>query len=275
MVENTQNPQLTSLTDALAMIARTVEPVAPSEQNIAAALGNTLAADAGSDNARRLAGSRLRRVDIALLALVGVERVPIRAPRVLVIPVAKSGSAADTTGALIAGAIESEGGIATIEAKPLDAAINRLDCDAVIAIGGDTNLRTLAKMGQVEFDGVALNPGGAIAFGNAGARPVLLLPERMEAALAAWLTIGRRLLARLAFRLIEEQPYLLELARPITSTRGLAEVIPVRRRAAQVEPISGSDWTAQTIARADGWILVPAESEGHPAGTKVAMRPWP
>ena len=101
------------------------------------------------------------------------------------------------------------------------------------------------------------------------------MPGRIEAALAAWLTIGRRLLARLSFRLIEDQPFLLELARPVTSTRGLAEIVPVRRRAAQVEPLASGDWSPQTIARADGWILVPAESDGFPAGTKVAMRPWP
>ncbi len=277
MAEETQNQraaQLTSLTDALAKIDRAVEPVEPAERNLAAALGCTLAADAGPDNARRLAGARLRRTDIAMLASLGVERVAIRVPRVLIIRSAEFGNVADAVCMLIAGAIEGEGGVASIETKPLDAALNHQACDAVIAIGGDANLRMLANLDQIEFDGIALSPGGAIAFGKANTRPVLLLPEPFESALAAWLTIGRRLLARLAFRLIEEQPYLLELARPVTSARGCAEIVPVRRRAAQVEPLGG-DWTAQTIARADGWILVPAESEGHPAGTKVAMRPWP
>ena len=275
MAENTQIPQLTSLTDALAMVDRTVEPVEPTQQDLTAALGYTLAADAGPDNARRLAGARLRRIDIAILASLKVERVAIRTPRVLIIRPAKSSPTIDAVCALIEGAIAGEGGIVSIEAKPLDATLNHQACDAVISIGGDANVPTLANIGHVEFDSVALNPGGTIAFGNANNRPVLLLPERIEAALAGWLTIGRRLVARLAFRLIEEQPYLLELARPITSARGWAEIIPVRRRAAQVEPLAGSDWTAQSIARADGWILVPAESEGHPAGTKVAMRPWP
>ena len=114
-----------------------------------------------------------------------------------------------------------------------------------------------------------------LSVGNGDGRPVLLLPGHIEAALAAWLTIGRRLLARLSFRLIEEQPFLLELARPVTSKRGLAEIVPVRRRAAQVEPLTNEGWTPQTMARADGWILVPAESEGLTAGTKVQMRPWP
>ena len=274
MAENAKNRQLISLTEALAILDRTVEPVAPAERDLSA-LGYTLAADAGPDNARRLTGARLRRIDIALLASFKVESVAVRMPRVLVVRTGKPNNNADAVCTLIAGAIDGEGGIASTEAKPLDAALNNEDCHALIAIGGDANLRALADAGQVEFDGVALDPGGAIAFGNANARPVLLLSDKIETALVAWLTLGRRLLARLAFRLIEEQPYLLELARPITSTRGQAEIIPVRRRAAQVEPLAGSDWTAQTIARADGWILVPAESEGFPAGTKLQVRAWP
>ncbi len=275
MAETKQNQLPLSLTEALATIDRTVEPIAPAEQDLNAALGYTLAADAVPDNAKRLTGARLRRIDVALLASLRAERVAIRTPRVLVVRTGKSGNIADAICTLIAGAIEGEGGISSIEAKPLDSALNQENCHAVIAIGSDANLRMLANLGRIEFDGVTLSPGGAIAFGNVNGRPVLLLPERIEAALAAWLTLGRRLLARLAFRLIEEQPYLLELARAITSTHGLAEIIPVRRRAAQVEPLAGGDWTMQTVARADGWILVPAENEGHPAGTKVAMRPWP
>ncbi len=275
MSENTQIPQLASLTEALAKIDRTVEPVEPTQQDLTAALGFTLAADAGPDNPRRLAGARLRRIDIAILASLKIERVAIRTPRVLLVRTAKSGTAIDAVCTLLEGAIEGEGGIVSIETKPLDAALNHQACDTVIAIGGDSNVRILTNIGHVEFDGIELNPGGTIAFGNVNARPVLLLPERIEAALGGWLTIGRRLLARLAFRLIEDQPYLLELARPVTSERGRAEIIPVRRRAAQVEPLAGSDWTAQTIARADGWILMPADSEGIPAGAKVQMRPWP
>jgi molybdopterin biosynthesis enzyme len=113
-----------------------------------------------------------------------------------------------------------------------------------------------------------------MAFGHAGGTPTLFLPAGMDG-FAAWLAVGRRLLARLAFRLIEEQPYLLELARPLLSPRGVAEIVPVRRRAAQVEPMTGDAWSPQSLARADGWILVPAESDGLAAGSKVQMRLWP
>jgi molybdopterin molybdotransferase len=265
-----------SLTEALAAIDVHPSPVDPAELKTADAVGCTLAADTGSDNVRCLAGSRLRRIDVALLTALKVEHVTVRRPCVFITRAAKSGPTADATCALIAGAIESEGGIAVVTTKPLLDALNHRDSRAVIVIGrDDESSRTLASMGGIFCDGLALTPGGDTVFGLVGMTPVLLLSGHIEDALAGWLTLGRRLLARLAFRLIEEQPFLLELARPIASTRGMAEVVPVRRRAAQVEPLTNDPWSAQSIARADGWILVPADSDGLSAGARVQMRPWP
>ena len=31
----------------------------------------------------------------------------------------------------------------------------------------------------------------------------------------------------------------------------------------------------QAIVRANGWILVPADSEGYAPGARVVVRPWP
>jgi molybdopterin biosynthesis enzyme len=65
------------------------------------------------------------------------------------------------------------------------------------------------------------------------------------------------------------------LSRKVASPLGLAEVVPVRRRFSQVEPLASAYLAPQALARADGWILVPADSEGYPEGTKVPVRPWP
>jgi molybdopterin biosynthesis enzyme len=256
------HPQPIPLPDALTIIDR-VDPVAPRDVELSAALGLTLAADAGTAGTLRLAGARLRRIDLALLASQGAAQVSVRAPNALVVHAAADASAA----ALIGGAIAAEGGIARI-AEAGSEMLKQSEHDAVVAIGAAPILAS------TEFAGVNLKPGGAIAFGYAAGRPTLILPTGFEA-FAGWLAVGRRLLSRLAFRLIEEQPFLLELARPIASTRGVAEIVPVRRRAAQVEPIAGSAWAPQSLARADGWILIPAESEGLAAGTRVQMRPWP
>ena len=83
------------------------------------------------------------------------------------------------------------------------------------------------------------------------------------------------MLARRAFRLIEEQPFAAELGRKIASPLGLAEVVPVRRRLGRVEPVASGYLPLQALIKAEGWILIPADSEGHPDGARVVVRPWP
>lgn len=236
-------------------------------------------ADATAGLQLRLAGARLRRIDVALLTALGVERVLVRQPRVRVV---RAGASDIVRGAamLIASAVESESGVVTGDIA-LEAALNDESADMVIAIGGtgggsnDESVHTLARAGQVQFHGIGITPGETTALGFAGPRPVLLLPGRIDAALAGWLTIGRRMLARRAFRLIEEQPFAAELARKIASPLGLAEIVAVRRRLGRVEPVAQGYLSMQALAHAEGWILVPADSEGHPAGARVVVRPWP
>jgi molybdopterin biosynthesis enzyme len=227
-----------------------------------------------------LSGARLRRIDVALLSTLGIGRVVVRQPRVRVASAGKGGMI-DGAAILVANAINAESGAAIAGASTLEAALNDGAVDAVVAIGGtgsgrnDASVGTLARIGTVAFHGIAIAPGETTALGFVGARPVLLLPGRMDAALAGWLTVGRRMLARLAFRLIEDQPFAAELARKVASPLGLAEVIPVRRRLGRVEPLGASYLPLHVLARAEGWILVPADSEGHAEGSRVVVRPWP
>ena len=237
-------------------------------------------ADASAGLQLRLAGARLRRIDVALLTALGVGRVLVREPRVHVVR-ASAGEIVRGAATLIASAIESESGRAVTGETTLEAALSDDGADMVVAIGGtgsgrnDASVRTLARIGKVQFHGIGIAPGETTALGFVGTRPVLLLPGRIDAALAGWLTIGRRMLARLAFRLIEEQPVAAELARKIASPLGLAEVVAVRRRLGRVEPVAAGYLSMQALAQAEGWILIPADSEGHAPGARVVVRPWP
>ncbi len=105
--------------------------------------------------------------------------------------------------------------------------------------------------------------------------PVLVVPGRLDAALAVWLTLGRRMLALLAGYDGTEQGTTVTLTRKIASTLGLVEIVPVRREAQGVEPLASGYLPLQSLARADGYIVVPADSEGFPAGAQVEMRPLP
>jgi molybdopterin biosynthesis enzyme len=68
---------------------------------------------------------------------------------------------------------------------------------------------------------------------------------------------------------------MLPLGRKVTSTIGLAELIPVGCGYGMAEPLASSYLSLGSLARSDGWIVVPAESEGFAAGTLVAVRSWP
>src|SRR4029079_4968529 len=86
--------------------------------------------------------------------------------------------------ALIASAVESESGVAITENTALELALNDEGADMVIAIGGtgsgrsDGSVNMLARVGKVQFHGIAITPGETTALGFFGGRPVLLLPGR-------------------------------------------------------------------------------------------------
>ena len=122
---------------------------------------------------------------------------------------------------------------------------------------------------------VPQRPGETAAFGFVGTRPVLLLPGRLDAALAVWLTIGRRMLQRLTAGASDEPTGTLTLSRKIASTVGLAEVIPLRRSGGTAEPLAAKYLSLSALTRSHGWLLVSADSEGYSAGAQVEMRPWP
>jgi molybdopterin molybdotransferase len=233
----------------------------------------------------RRVGDRLRATDLAAFAAAGLARVTVREPRMRVMALRGSGII-NAAARLIATDIERRGGAVRLdEAGPaLDVALASETVDAFIAIGGtgsgrnDSSVHVLEREGRVAVHGLALAPGETAALGFSGTRPVLLLPGRLDAALAVWLVVGRHLLAALAASKNKESEATetLTLTRKVSSTVGIAELVPVRRTPeGQAEPLTTRYLPLSSLTRGDGWILVPAESEGFAAGASVQVRPWP
>ncbi len=234
------------------------------------------------------AGERLRAVDLAAFAAAGIARVIVREPRIRVVPLRGSGIVM-AAARLIAADTGRRGGAVRLDdgGRDFSTVLAADTADAIVAIGGtgagrnDANVHTLAREGRLAVHGIALSPGETAALGFAEARPVLLLPGRLDAALAVWLTIGRRLLDRLAdtntMKAIEPAQSM-PLARKVISTVGLAELVPVRRNIDEpdkVEPLATKYLPFSALSRSEGWIIVSADSEGHSAGSVVSVRPWP
>ncbi|HEY1364198.1 MAG TPA: molybdopterin-binding protein [Xanthobacteraceae bacterium] len=233
------------------------------------------------------AGTRLSRLHAAALAVTGAGARPLQVcePRVHVAASRPGDPVIDAAAGLIAAAVETAGG-QPLRPQPaaagaaLDAAFTDAAADAVIGIGGtgsgrnDRAVQMLARRGRVDAHGLALAPGETAAFGFVGPRPVLLLPGRLDAAIAVWLVIGRRLMGRLTGAVEADPATRARLSRKIASALGLVEVVPVCRLAGAAEPLATTYLPLAALVQADGWVLVPADSEGYPPGSEVVIRPW-
>jgi molybdopterin biosynthesis enzyme len=256
-------------------LTEAIAAVAPGEGVLAAG------GDALANTPLRRAGERIRAVDVAAMHATGLARVSVREPRFSVATSGTAGSARDAAGVTLIGLINNSGGTVPHGLISLEAALADAQTDAIVAVGGtgsgptDRAVNMLARQGRLEVHGIAVLPGETAAFGFSGQRPVLLIPGRLDAALAVWLLLGRHLLARLAGGKVEDRGATLPLKRKVTSTIGLTELIPVSAAGGFAEPLASGYLSLTALAHGDGWIVVPAESEGFAAGMPVAVTPWP
>jgi molybdopterin molybdotransferase len=251
--------------------------------------------DAAAGEVLRPAGARLRHIDVATLRALGVATVRLRKPRLRICRARKARDAIGEAAALwLADAIAKEGGdplgaddgaaSPPLEAlvgghgvTPIESIID--DVDGAIIVGGtgsgrrDHAIEALARAGTVMAHGIAMTPGESAAFGFVRSRPVLLVPGRLDVAVAAWLLIGRVMLARLQGGDDDVSAAEGTLTAKVTSTIGLTELVPVRWSDGGVEPLASKYLPLTVLCRADGWIVIPAASEGLPAGARVMVKP--
>ncbi len=242
---------------------------------------------AGGDVSRRVplrrAGERLRELDVTALAAIGISQATVRSPRILVgCGSARRTPIIDAALDILVRAVTAAGGRAERARGDVEFFDSPLHgADAVIAVGGtgtgrnDGAVWALAQHGQVDVHGIAVSPGETAAFGLIGKLPVLLVPGRIDAVLAIWLLIGRHLVAKLAGGVVVDFSATLPLKRKVSSAIGTTELVPVACSAGAAEPLASGYLSLTALARSDGWIVVPPQSEGFAAGTPVAVRQWP
>jgi len=241
---------------------------------------------AGSDATPRAplrrSGECARAIDIVVMRAAGIKDVTIRLPRIAIVRGGEAISPAIDAGLATLIRVAGEaGGLVTGRSIGIESALSDEQIAALIAIGGtgsgrhDAAVQTLARLGRVEAHGIAVSPGDTAAFGFVGARPVLLVPGRLDAALAIWLLIGRHLVAKLAGGSVDDVPAMMPLKRKVTSAIGLTELVPMSCASGMAEPLASGYLSFESLSRSDGWIVIPADSEGFAAETPVAVRSWP
>jgi len=225
------------------------------------------------------AGRRVRPLDLLVARTAGLEKLKVRRPRLCVVDIPASSGHAVTAHLISEDARAVGASIVLVEAKGRDAAsiTAALDIgtsDLLVTIGGsgvgrtDAAIAALSQRGEVLAHGIALQPGRTSAVGRIGKVPAIALPGAPDHALAAWWTLAMPVLDRLS-GLWPRQRLTLPLARKIASTVGIAEIVLLEQIEDAWMPMAVGDMPLETIAGADGWLAVPAASEGFAAGTPV------
>jgi molybdopterin molybdotransferase len=154
------------------------------------------------------------------------------------------------------------------------------DADVILVSGGssvgqeDHAPGVLAETGELSVHGIALRPASPAGVGFLNGRPVFLLPGNPVSCLCAYDLFAGRAIRRLGGR-STDLPYhtqILPLSRKIASPAGRVDYVRVRVEAGAVEPLatSGASILSSTT-RADGFVLVPRDSEGHAEGEEVRV----
>jgi molybdopterin molybdotransferase len=300
--------------DAVVMVEYTQRGTGPDDElevGKGAAPGDNVVR-AGDDLRRSdvvlLAGRRLRPQDVGVVAALGVRRVPVhRRPRVGILSTGNEivpadrverpapGQVRDVNSFSLAAAVRRAGcvaeraGIVRDDADELEGALRELvaRCDAVIVSGGssvgarDLTALVLTRLGaEIRFHGISVRPGKPTILAQAGGKPILGMPGVPVSALVIFDAFVRPLLWRLGGER-ERDPWparrRARLSRRVASVAGREDWIRVRLGGPDrdlAEPLLGGSAALTTLLRADGYVVVPAGSEGLAEGEPVEVLLW-
>jgi molybdopterin molybdotransferase len=152
--------------------------------------------------------------------------------------------------------------------------------DVILVSGGssvgaeDHAPRLLAEAGELAIHGVAMRPSSPAGVGRIGATLVFLLPGNPVSCLCAYDFFAGRAI-RLRGGRKADWPHAVRqgvVARKIVSSIGRVDYCRVRFADGGVEPLATSGAAIlSSTTRADGFVIVPAESEGYGPGAEVTV----
>jgi molybdopterin molybdotransferase len=242
-------------------------------------------------------GRVLRPQDLGVLSALGVgEASVVRRPRVAILVTgdellppgtpARSCLIPDTNSVMLQALVRRDGGEPEVfgplpdDREAIRAVLRSVEADAVLVSGGsstgadDHAPSLVAELGKLTQHGLALRPASPTGLGFLAEVPVLLLPGNPVSCLCAYDFFGGRIVRRLGGR-PPEWPYRAcdrPLAAKLVSALGRTDYARVRLVAGQVEPLAISGASILSgVCRADGFVVVPADLEGYPAGATVTV----
>ena len=132
----------------------------------------------------------------------------------------------------------------------------------------------LAGHGELAIHGIAMRPSSPTGMGRLDGKLVVLLPGNPVSCLCAYDFFAGRAIRALGGR-PREWPYrrvMARLSRKLVSVVGRVDYARVHIDGSSAEPlaISGAS-ILSSVTRADGFVVVPMDSEGFPEGAEVEV----
>src|SRR4051812_350682 len=245
------------------------------------------------------AGRPLRAQDLGLLAAAGVTAVSVRArPRVAIVSTGDEvvapateelavGQVRDATATALAALVRDAGGepdprgIVPDDHDALAAVLRDAiaSSDLVVVSAGssvgarDEAAAVVAGLGPpgIWAHGIALRPGKPTLLADCGGVPVLGLPGNPRSALVVFRIVGMPVV-RLVGGMTDPPPepsVRATLERDVPSAAGRLDVVQVAVRDGVARPLFGASALLSILTAADGYVGVPDDATGVPAGTRV------
>ena len=212
------------------------------------------------------------------LAITGNELLPAGTPP-------HGARIADANGPMLEALIDRDGGVADFpglipdDREAILAALQS-EADVVVVSGGSSvGIEDLAPMlvaqhGELAVHGIAMRPSSPTGLGRMGDCLVFLLPGNPVSSLCAYDFFAGRAIRALGGR-GKQWPYRSvrgRLSRKLSSPIGRLDYARVKIADGSVDPLAvGGASVLSSTTRADGFMIVPDDSEGFPAGAEVEV----
>jgi len=244
---------------------------------------------------------KIRPVDIgAMLAGGHTEVVVRRKPRVVIIPTGteivepgtelKRGDIIESNSRILSGLVSEWGGepvrfriVPDMFDEIKKAILDALDMGDLVVINAgasagseDFTAGAIRELGEVIIHGVNIKPGKPVILGWVKGKPVLGIPGYPVSAYLTFQLFAKPLICQWQGLEVEEPAMIrAKISRQVASTLGHEEFLRVKIGKVGnnfiATPVSRGAGVLMSLVRADGFVRIPAMSEGIGAGTEVEV----
>lgn len=149
--------------------------------------------------------------------------------------------------------------------------------DLVLLSGGssagqaDLTAAAIGSLGAVLAHGIAMKPGKPTVIGKIGETPVLGLPGHPAACYFVCETVAAAAIERLSGAPLPRSTVPAILSEHLSSNHGREEFVCVALQNGAAVPVYGKSGVVSQLSQAAGYVRIPRESEGLPAGSSVTV----